>query len=137
MTPAKILVVFFISVLTISCNDQSIIGTWRRTGIKKYYPPSASNQNSVGDLVISPDSTFLMKGIDTHDTSNVPGWHSGGTMNGTWLQPDKNHIVLLPNDVDKRFASAFTFKIIILNNKNLVIASAFDQDGMTLKFTRQ
>src|SRR5205809_8011275 len=97
MTSSKVLISLLLSTVTISCNDYGITGTWKRIDISKYYPRS----DRFGNLVISPDSTFLIKGIDTHDSLNVPGWHSGGSMKGTWTRPDNSHIILLPTDVDK------------------------------------
>ena len=97
------------------------------------------NYPSNGNLIISSDSTFLIKGYDA-GTSHVPGWHSGGTMKGTWAMPDRKHLMLLPNEADKIFASAFTFKIITLDNTTLAITSSLDpQDtsGIHMIFRRE
>lgn len=123
-----------------SCSKYSVIGTWKRTNIQKFYPNQDSAQNSIGNLTLSQNSTFLVKGIDKFDTSNIPGWHTGSDIRGTWQQPDKKHIILLPSDMDRKFESLFNYKIVTLDENNLVIVSVFESDkkkAMTLRFTRQ
>jgi hypothetical protein len=49
---------------------------------------STNTHKKYGDLILADDSTFTMVGNDSPLPSNIPGWHAGGTMKGTWKVED-------------------------------------------------
>jgi hypothetical protein len=138
MTLVKVLTIFLFAALAISCNDIPIAGTWRPADLPKY-PTNANNYNdSLGDLVISPDSTFLFKGAETPDTPRISGFVYGGSLKGTWTRPDAKHIIFLPDNVDKKFSAGFTFTIFTLDKRELVMGAAFPPTKVTPRtFIRQ
>lgn len=135
MTFSKSLFILVLAVFITACKEYSIIGTWARADRKNYFAADTTKSNE-GDLIISPDSTFLIKGSGKADTVNTPGWHSGSDIRGTWQRPDKNHIILL-DDVAKEYGFTFIYKIIFLDEKNLIIAIAIDGGKNKMKYIRK
>ena len=68
--------------LTLSYGQTSNIGGhWRRADLAK---KSKDTSVQFGDLLLNPDSTFTFVGYDGEPKSKIRGWHSGGTIKGTW-----------------------------------------------------
>lgn len=114
----KVVVLSFI--LLSSCKQApDIKGHWRRLDmIEKQTSASADKQ--YGDLIMADDSTFTMVGNDSLPSSNIPGWHVGGTMNGKWKVEGKN-LYLYISDV----RVPVTFSVIRLTNSDLQFQSNF------------
>jgi len=123
--------------LLFSCNDKNIVGTWRPADLPKYPSHGSSYNDSLGDLVISSDSTFLFKGVRVFDT--LSGFFGGGgSFKGTWSKPDKTHLILLPEKIDKKFSEGFTFTIFALDKQKLIIHATLSPDTMKPRtFLRQ
>ena len=124
--------------MSISCNYNGVVGTWRPADLPKYPVGPNSYRDSLGDLVISSDSTFLFKGSQIPDSVKINGFIAGGSIKGTWTRPDPKHIILLPDNVDKKFSVGFTFTIFTLDKKKLVVSSTLSPNKMTPRtFIRQ
>ena len=85
-----LLVIVLSFVFFISCGKPpKINGHWRRLDIaEKRLSPGADNQ--YGDFILEEDSTFTMVGNDSLSSSNITGWHAGGTMKGNWKLEGKS-----------------------------------------------
>ena len=129
----KFLIAFLALMLFQSCTHPNLIGHWRRIDMIEN---TNANQHEIGDIMFSTDSTFILYGTGEPDTSNAPGWHFGGDMNGTWSMPDEKHIIFR---FDPKIPYGPSFKIIKLDQTNLIMVSAFDEnkkDAMIVKYIR-
>ncbi len=81
-----------------SCKEPTIVGHWKiQTDISAKFKdifPGISKE--AGDIVISADSTYLIKGY-SDKVSTTPGWHTGGDETGTWRMIGKDSISLCPD----------------------------------------
>ena len=101
-----------------SCRGTNIIGRWHRTNRQLPGMPEEKSLETAGDLILSPDSTFIRKGVAIKDTSLVPGWYAGEDMTGKWSI--KHHFLYLKiTDHDLEFG--VKYKILRLGKKQLVI----------------
>jgi hypothetical protein len=70
---------------------------------------STGSDKQFGDLILAEDSTFIMVGNDSLPPSNIPGWHSGGTMKGNWNLKGK---FLYFNISDVRLPLTYTVRLL-------------------------
>ena len=113
LIPSLIIILFLCS-----CRETNIIGTWHRTDRQLPGAPEVKSLETAGDLILSPDSTFIRKGVGIKDTSHVPGWYAGEDMTGNWSI--KRHFLYLKiADHDLEFR--VKYKILRLGKKRFII----------------
>ena len=108
---------------------QSLIGEWRHVNSPITYDTSGPQKRRIGDWIFSRDSTFTVIGVDSKKLDTVPGWHTGGTLKGTWKIKDTNRLELYGED----YPIPLSYQIFRLNKNELYLASDL---GFLLKFTR-
>src|SRR5689334_3140421 len=125
----------FVTILAIAAcplasRSQTIVGEWRRTDIHQMVDTSNLQKRKFGDWVFGSDSTFILIGYDNGNLDTIPGWHSGGTVKGTWRIKEKERLELY----EEGFPYPLTYQITLLTNDQLYLRTY--THGLVMKFKK-
>jgi len=112
-------------VLTEVFSQTTLIGSWRRVDSISNHTNTNQGKNQWGDTYFYEDSTFLIHGDSSTDSSTTPGWHVGKESKGVWEVNKKNLLTLWLEPKENKFFSVYI--IIKLTDTELILRSNFDK----------
>jgi hypothetical protein len=143
----RLIIIPLLIFIFASCKHAGIKGKWKiKTDIISKYKQLKDIDKDAGDLTISADSTYFMKGYSSA-VSTTPGWHVGGDETGTWSMPSNDTLCLFPDIMRALIPASVTrfgrnyFKIVELSKSKLILltldsAKYLSDDGI-LEYERQ
>jgi hypothetical protein len=126
MKPLIILIILLIQTIAYE-QTFNIEGHWRRADLAQ---KSKDSSVQFGDLLLNPNKTFTSVGYDRKSKGEILGWHSGGTIKGTWTFSHKILSLKIEN-----VGLPINYQVESLNSSELIFVDPLNKT-VKLKFKR-